>query len=121
MKDVLPEYQSLLWDFARSPQRLSKDALAEVLDRTDVLEHERHGVVHRLIYYGFIGLGLEEEDQYIYDFHYQTELPLANIMRLANAAVFVSIQHLEARCRCNRKALDHTPICTQSPSSFRKS
>lgn len=88
MEDVLPEYQTLLWDFVSSPQHLTKYDLFFVFERTGVQEHERERVVERLMYYGFIGLMINADENYIYDFNYQIELLLANVRKDGSDAMF---------------------------------
>ncbi len=88
MEDVLPEYNTLLWDFVRSDQKLDINGLHSVFDRAGVPENEHERVIQRLIYYGFIGIVLEEDEKYIYHFNYQIELILANIRRTGKQTLF---------------------------------
>jgi len=88
LEDVLPRYDTLLWDFVRASQRLGKDGIYEVLNRAGVESHENERVLERLIYYGFIGIVLEEDDKYIYNFNYEMKLILANIRKLGADVVF---------------------------------
>lgn len=88
MEDVLPEYETLLWDFVKSPRVLSKKEIVATLGRAGVQAHEFERVLERLIYYGFIGIVLDQEDQYIYNFNYEIRLILANIRRLGDEVIF---------------------------------
>lgn len=88
LEDVLPAYDTLLWDFVQSSQRLSRADIFEILKRSGVEEIENERVVERLVYYGFIGIVLEEEDKYIYDFNYEMKLFLANVRRHSSSTTF---------------------------------
>lgn len=88
MEDVLPEYETLLWDFISSSRRISHEELIEVLNRAGVKQPEYERVLRRLLYYGFVGLMINEDEKYIYDFNYQIELVLANLRKLGANAVY---------------------------------
>lgn len=88
MEDLLPQYDTLLWDFIRSPQRFKREQLLSTLTRSGVKQHEFERVVERLLYYGFIGIVVDGEDQYIYNFNYEIKLMLANIRKMGADAEF---------------------------------
>ena len=81
MQDVLPEYDTLLMDFVRSFQRMNHEELMEVFSRSGVQQGERDRVMQHLLYYGFVGIVIDQEEQYIYHYNYEIGLMLANIRK----------------------------------------
>ncbi|UWR33749.1 nucleoside 2-deoxyribosyltransferase [Sulfitobacter sp. W027] len=88
MEDVLPAYDTLLWDFVHSKQKLTTSDLYEVLDRSGVRHDERERVVERLIYYGFLGIVVMQEEKYIFDYSYEIRLMLAHIRKTGSQTTF---------------------------------
>lgn len=88
MEDVLPDYETLLWDFVRSTRLLAKDQILETLTRAGVQPNEFDRVLERLLYYGFIGIIEEQEEKYIYDYNYEIRLLLATIRSMGQDVVF---------------------------------
>lgn len=88
MEDVLPEYETLLWDFVNSKQKLTTALLYEVFERSGVPVEERERVTERLIYYGFLGVEINSEEKYIFDYSYEIRLILAQVRKLGNKALF---------------------------------
>lgn len=88
MEDVVPKHAKILWDFVRSPQRMGRAELLAILVGAGVEEREIERVVERLMYYGFIGIVIDEEDMFIYDFNYEINLLLATIRKMAGDVRF---------------------------------
>jgi hypothetical protein len=88
MEDVIPEHAKILWDFVRSPQQMNRDQLLQTLAGASVEAHENDRIMERLMYYGFIGIVIDGEDLFIYDFNYEINLMLANIRKLAASVIF---------------------------------
>jgi hypothetical protein len=88
MEDILPEYESLLWDFVNSSRKFKSTTLFEIFDRSEVPADERERVTERLLYYGFLGVEVKCEEKYIFDYSYEIRLLLAQIRKQGKETVF---------------------------------
>lgn len=71
LRDVFPNYEDLLYAFIDSPHRLREDQLRLALKGYDVDEADVNRVIELLLWFGFIGVVVNESEvRYIYNVNY---------------------------------------------------
>jgi len=74
LSDVFPSAKDLIYYFLDAKQVMTEEELVAVLLRASVDEADTELVKEFLLYYGVIGLRLENEDQYIFNVNYDPKV-----------------------------------------------
>lgn len=74
INDVENRVDDILYAFIGSKAKVSKKEISEILIEFGVEEHLIDKIIELLLWYGFIGIVLNENEKYIYDFNYSMKL-----------------------------------------------
>jgi len=74
INDVEGDSRDVLYAFISSSPNLNEDQLVQVLQNFSIAEPAIKRIIELLLWYGFLGLSINREQKYIYDFHYNMKL-----------------------------------------------
>lgn len=86
--DIENKVDDILYAFIGTKSTLSKDDIFKILDEYGVEEEFQDKVFKLLLWYGFLGLMVDEEPRYIYHFNYSMKL-MSGMIRKMNNRLFV--------------------------------
>jgi len=91
INDIFPKAKDVLYAFISSAPSISKEKIYELLREFEVIEEDADSVFKLLLWHGFFGVNLgEEETKYIYDFNYNHKL-LEGVIKRNRSLVTFSI------------------------------
>ncbi len=90
LSDVIPEAADLLYEFVGEPSELSEDQLYDIIKLHGVNESDVQTVVDCLLYFGFLGIRIRDEDpRYIYNFNYDLKILIALRRKNSKQLLFI--------------------------------
>lgn len=76
INDIAPYAKDVLYSFIGSPSRISMDDAFSTLAGSGIESSALQDLVEILLWYGFLGIAVNGEEKYIYDFNYNMKLLL---------------------------------------------
>lgn len=107
MNDVYPGFPDIVYEFLEEPSRLARDQIGVILGRAEVPPDEQEQVTEILLWFSFLGLELDiENETYMYSVGYDLEKLKRLAKRRRRALVYVIHPAFRLGLECKTRAVD---------------
>lgn len=74
INDIAPYAKDVLYSFIGSPSRISTDEIFSIISDSGIETTALQPLLEILLWYGFLGISVNDQEKYIYDFNYNMKL-----------------------------------------------